>query len=56
MVVFRELNQIARMVISIFLVAIKRLYKSVCLPIRPSVRPYVMLLVTLLLFGLLGAT
>ena len=37
-----------RVFLGIFLVATKRLYKSVC----PSVGPYVMLL----LFGLLGAT
>ena len=37
---------------TVFLVAMKRLYKSVCPSVRPSVRMSVMLL----LFGLLGAT
>ena len=39
-----------------FLVVTKQLYKSVCPTVRWSVRPSVMLLVTLSLFGLLGAT
>ena len=39
-----------------FLVATKRLYKSVCPSVGPSVRPSVRMSVMLLLFGLLGAT
>ena len=39
-----------------FLVATKRLYKRVGVSVRPSVRPSVRGLVTLSLFGLLGAT
>ena len=41
-----------RVFLGIFLVATKRLYKSVCPSVGPWVGPYVMLL----LFGLLGAT